>query len=81
VITYRYAAMVARRYLYKLAGSDHRYDRLTADALEVVLDKADDARRLQELILELRIELTEAQRLLAAARTRTGVKGDRGGLT
>jgi hypothetical protein len=68
VIPYRYAALIARRHLYKLVESDHWYDRLTADAIEVVLAKADDARRLQELILELRVELTEAQRLLAEAR-------------
>jgi hypothetical protein len=72
VIPYLCAALLARRHLYKLAESDHWYDRLTADAIEVVLDKADDARRLQELILELSVELTEAQRHLAN-RARHGV--------
>jgi hypothetical protein len=61
VIPYRHAALLARRHLYKLAESDHWYDRLTADAIEVVLAKAEDARRLQELILELRLEPQVAQ--------------------
>jgi hypothetical protein len=67
VIPYRYAALLARRHLYKLAEPDHWLDRLTADAIEVVLARADDARRLQDLILVLRVDLTEAQRLLVEA--------------
>jgi hypothetical protein len=80
VIPYRYAALLARHQLYKLAGSDHRYDREMADAIEVVLARADDARRLQELVLELRVELPEAKRLLAEARVRPCVRSGRGGL-